>query len=64
MTICLGDNKAHKAINYQFLERLNFVFKDFYEVEIVKSTIEFCEPIILGVCITALGQVEYVEAVL
>ena len=52
MTICLGDNKAHKAINYQFLERLNIVFKDFYEVEIVKSTIEFCEPIILGVCIT------------
>ena len=50
----LGDEKTHKAINNQFFKRLNNVAKDFYEVELVKSTIEHREPLI----------VENVEAVL
>ena len=44
----LGDKKIHRAINNQYFKRLNFVAKDLYAVELVKSTIEHREPIILG----------------
>ena len=48
MTNYLGDQKTHEAINNQFFKRLNIVAKDLYEVEVVKSTIEHREPIIVG----------------
>ena len=44
----LGDEKTHKDINNQFFKRLNVVAKDLFEVELVKSTIEHREPIIVG----------------
>ena len=44
----LGNEKTHKAINQKFFKRLNVVKKDFYEVELLKSTIEHREPIIVG----------------
>ena len=48
MTKTLGDEKTYKANKNQFFERLNKVDKDLYEVELVKSTIEHHEPIIVG----------------
>ena len=48
MTKYLGDEKNHKAINNQFIKRLNIVAKNLYEVELVKSTIEHRESIIVG----------------
>ena len=46
MTKYLGDEKTHKAIKNQFFKRLNIVAKDLY-VELVKSTIQHREPIIV-----------------
>ena len=48
MSKYLGDEKTHKAINNQFFKRLNVVAKKFFEVELIKSTIEHREPIIVG----------------
>ena len=45
----LGEEKKnHKATNNQFFKRLNCVAKKLYEVELVKSTMEHREPIIVG----------------
>ena len=44
----LNDEKTHKAIKETFFKRLNTVEKDLYEVELLKSTIEHREPIIVG----------------
>ena len=44
----LGNEKTHKAINENFFERLNIVGKDFYTVELLKSTFEHRESIIVG----------------
>ena len=47
ITIYLNDEKIHKAINEPLFERLKKVEKDLYEVELLKSTIEHREPIIV-----------------
>ena len=48
ITKYLGDEKTHKAIIEKFFKRLNVVKKDLYEVELLKSTSEHREPIIVG----------------
>ena len=57
----LGDKKNHKAINNQFFKRLNIVAKDLYEVELVKSTIELCETIIVGLFILQYAKLRMLE---
>ena len=44
----LSDEKTYKAINGSLFKRLNTVEKDLHEVELLKSTIEHREPIIVG----------------
>ena len=61
MTKYLGDKKTHKAINNQFFKRLNIVAKDLYEVELVKSTIEHREPIIIGFFILQYAKLRMLE---
>ena len=53
--------KTHKAINNQFFKRLNIVAKDLYEVELVKSTIEHCEPITVGFFILQYAKLRILE---
>ena len=48
ITKYLNDEKTHKAINEPLSKKLNTVEKDLYEVELLKSTIEHREPIIVG----------------
>ena len=48
ITKYLNDEKTHKAINEPLFKRLNTVEKDLYVVELLKSTIEHREPIIVG----------------
>ena len=47
-TLYLKEEKTHKAINNRLFRRLNNVSTDIYEVELVKSTVEHREPIIVG----------------
>ena len=47
ITKYLNDEKTHKATNEPLFKRLNAVEKDLYEVELLKSTIERREPIIV-----------------
>ena len=61
MTKYLVDEKTYKAINNQFFKRLNIVAKDLYEVELVKSKIEHCEPIILGFFILQYAKLRMLE---
>ena len=61
MTKYLGDEKTHKAINNQFFKRLKIVAKDLYEVELVKSTIEHREPIIVGFFIIQYAKLRMLE---
>ena len=48
ITKYLSDEKTHKAANEPLLKSLNTVDKDFYEVDLLKSTIEHRESIIVG----------------
>ena len=48
ITKYLNDKKTHKAINELLFKRLNTIEKDLYEVELLKSTIEHREPIIVS----------------
>ena len=57
----LGDEKTHKAINKKFFKRLNIVKKDLYEVELLKSTIEHREPIIVGFFILQYAKLRMLE---
>ena len=61
MTKFLEDKKTHKAINNQLFKRLNIVAKDLFEVELVKSTIEHCEPIIVGFFILQYAKLRMLE---
>ena len=47
-TLYLSDENTHKAINNRLFRRLNNVGRGIYEVELVKSTVEHREPIIVG----------------
>ena len=53
--------KTHKAINNQFIERLNIVAKGLYEVELVKSTIEHRETIKVGFLILQYAKLRMLE---
>ena len=48
ITKYLNDEKTHKSINEPMFKRLKTVEKDLYEEELLKSTIEHREPIIVG----------------
>ena len=61
MTKYLGDKKTHIAINNQFFKRINIVAKDLYEVEVVKSTIEQRELIIVGFFIQQYAKLRMLE---
>ena len=47
LTKYLNDEKTHKAINEPLFKRLKTIEKDLYEVELLKSTIEHREFIIV-----------------
>ena len=61
ITKYLNDEKTHKAINEPLLKRLNSVEKDLYEVELLKSTIEHREPIIVGSFILQYAKLRMLE---
>ena len=48
ITKYLNDEKTHRAINEPLFKRLNTVEKVLFEVELLKSTIEHSEPIVVG----------------
>ena len=61
ITKYLNDEKTHKAINEPLFKRLNSVEKDLYEVELLKSTIEHREPIIVGFFILQYAKLRMLE---
>ena len=61
ITKYLNDEKTHKAINEPLFTRLNTVEKDLYEVELLKSTIEHREPIIVGFFILQHAKLRMLE---
>ena len=61
ITKYLNDEKTHKAINEPLFKRLNTVEKDLYEVELLKSTIEHREPIIVGFFILQNAKLRMLE---
>ena len=60
-TLYLNEEKTHKAINNRLFRRLNSVSRDIYEVELVKSTIEHREPIIVGFFILQYAKLRMLE---
>ena len=48
LTKYLNDEKTHNAINEPLFKRLKTVEKDLYDVELLKTTIEHREFIIVG----------------
>ena len=61
ITKYLNDEKTHKAINEHFFKRLNTIQKDLYEIELLKSTIEHTEPIIVGFFILQYAKLRMLE---
>ena len=61
ITKYLNDEKTHKAINEPLFKRLNTVEKDLYEVELLKSTIEHRETIIVGFFILQYAKLRMLE---
>ena len=61
ITKYLNDEKTHKAINEPLFKRLNTVEKDLYKVELLKSTIEHREPIIVGCFILQYAKLRILE---
>ena len=47
ITKYLDDGESPKAINEPLVKRLSTVFKDLYEMDLLKSTIEQKEPVIV-----------------
>ena len=60
-TLYLNEEKTHKAIKNRLFRRLNSVSRDIYEVELVKSTIEHREPIIVGFFILQYAKLRMLE---
>ena len=60
-TLYLNDEKTHKAINNRLFRRLNNVSPDIYEVELVKSTVDYREPIIVGFFIFQYAKLRMLE---
>ena len=61
ITKYLNDEKTHKAVNEHFFKRLNTIQKDLYEIELLKSTIEHTEPIIVGFFILQYAELRMLE---
>ena len=57
ITKYLNDEKTQKTTNQPLFKRLNTVQKDLYEIELLKSTIEHKEPIIVGFFILQYAEV-------
>ena len=60
-TLYLNDEKTHKAIHKRLFRKLNNVSTDIYDVELVKSTVEHCEPIIVGFFILQYAKLRMLE---
>ena len=60
-TLNLNDEKTHKAISKHLFRRLNSVSTDIYVVELVKSTVEHREPIIVGFFILQYAKLRMLE---
>ena len=61
ITKYLNDEKTHTAINEPLFERFNTVEKDLYEVELLKSSTEHREPIIIGFFILQYAKLRMLE---
>ena len=61
ITKYLNDEKTHKAIKESFFKRLNTIEKNLYELELLKSTIEHREPIIVGFFILQYAKLRMLE---
>ena len=61
ITKYLNDEKTHEAINEPLFKRLNTVQKNLYEIELLKSTIEHKEPIIVGFFILQYAMLRMLE---
>ena len=61
ITKYLNADKSHKAINEPLFRRLNTVEKDLYELELLKSTNEHREPIIVGFFILQYAKLRILE---
>ena len=61
ITKYLNNEKTHKAINEPLIKRLNTVQKDLYEIELLTSTIEHKEPIIVGFFILQYAKLRMLE---
>ena len=61
ITKCLNHEKLHKAIHEPLFKQLKTVQKDLYEIELLKSTIEQKEPIIVGVFILQFAKLSMLE---
>ena len=57
----LNDEKTYKAINRPLFKRLNTVEKDLSEVQLLKSTSEHREPIIVGFFILQYAKLRLLE---
>ena len=53
--------KTHNAINELLFKRLNTVEKNLYEVELLKSTNQYREPIIVGFFILQYAKLRMLE---
>ena len=60
-TLSLSDENTHKAINNLLSRRLNTVGRGIFEVELVKSTVEHREPIIVGFVILQYAKLRMLE---
>ena len=60
-TLYLSDENTQKAINNRLFRRLNNVERGIYEVELVKSTVEHREPIIVGFFILQYAKLRMLE---
>ena len=61
ITKYLIDEKTHKAINEPLFKRLNTVEKDLFVVELLNTTIEHREPIIVGFFILQYAKLRMLE---
>ena len=57
----LTDEKTHSAINGKMFKRLNHIIDQLYEVELVKSEIEYRGPIIVGFFILQSSKLRMLE---
>ena len=61
ITKYLNYEKTHKAINEPLFKKLNTVENDLLEVEMLKSTIDHREPIIVGFLILQCSKLRMLE---